>query len=267
MSPPTPDLRPREHGAYAMLAFPLASGLAVGGVSFAGLAFALLAVAGFLAHEAALVVMGRRGERVRNSADSAARRRLEALGAVALASGVLFVVTAPGSALAWALPPALLGAAVLALVVAGGTKSLAGELLVAAAFASVHAPVAAAGLRATVGRPALVPFLVWAVSFALATLAVHALKARFRGRKPGGGDPGVWVVAASPLAGVAALALAVSLLSAGHPLAPAAVALVPKALLVLGVAALNVHPRNLKRVGWSLVAADLVTLGVLVAAF
>ena len=138
MSPPTPDLRPREHGAYAMLAFPVASGLAVGGLSVAGLAFAFLAVAGFLSHEAALVVMGRRGERVRSSADAAARGRLAALGAVALASGVLFVVTAPGSALAWALPPALLGAAVLALVWAGATKSLAGELLVAAEIGRAH---------------------------------------------------------------------------------------------------------------------------------
>lgn len=272
MPPTSPDLRPREHGAYAMLAFPVASGLAVGSVSLAGLAFALLAVAGFLAHEAVLVVMGRRGERVRSSADAAARTRLAVLGAVAVASGVVFFVTAQKSATPWAVPPALLGASVMALVLAGRTKSIAGELLVAAAFASVHAPVAAAGLGAAVGSARAgaaavgVPVLVWTASFALATLAVHALKARFQRKKQGARGPGAWAVVASPVAALMALALAVSAVAAGHPLTAAAVALVPKALLVLAVAILDVHPRHLKRVGWSLVAADAVTLGVLGAA-
>jgi len=282
MSPPTLDLRPREHGAYAMLAFPVASGLAVGGVSVAGLAFALLAVAGFLAHEAMLVVLGRRGERVRTTADAAARTRLAVLGAVALASGVLFVVTAQGSALAWAVPPALLGASVMALVLAGRTKSITGELLVAAAFASVHAPVAAAGHGAPPGSTGaeaamlalgigpsfvVIPVLAWAASFALATLAVHAVKARFQRKNQGGRGPGRWVVVASPAAALIALAPAGAAVAVGHPLAAAAAALAPKAFLVLAVAALDVHPRHLKRVGWSLVAADLVTLGMLAAAY
>jgi hypothetical protein len=42
-------------------------------------------------------------------------------------------------------------------------------------------------------------------------------------------------------------------------------AVMPGALLVLGVAALRVHPRRLKRVGWSLVAANVVTLALLLA--
>lgn len=265
-----------------MLAFPVASGLVVGGMSVAGLAFALLAVAGFLAHEAVLVVMGRRGERVRSSADAAARTRLAVLGAVAVVSGVLFVVTAQGSALAWAVPAALLGTSVMALVLAGRTKSITGELLVAAAFASVHAPVAAAGHGAPPGSTepeaamlalgagasfALIPMLVWAASFALATLAVHALKARFQRRKQGGESPGKRVVVASPATALIALALAAAAVAAGHPLAAAPAALVPKALLVLVVAVLDVHPRHLKRVGWSLVAADVVTLGMLAAAY
>lgn len=261
MSERTPDLRPREHGAYAMLAFPVASGLFVGGVSVAGVAFALLAAAGFLAHEAALVVLGRRGERVRTAADAAARRRLAVLGGAALAFGLVFVVWAPTSALAWAVPPVLLGGSVMGLVLAGGTKSLGGELLVACAFAAVHGPVALSGLGGEGGaEPVWVPVVVWAASFGLATLAVHALKARFRAK--------AWtaVAVAAPAAATAALAVSGLALAAGQALVPAACALIPKALLVLAVAALDVHPRHLKRVGWSLVAADTVTLVVLALA-
>jgi len=53
-----PRLRPREHGAYAMLAFPATSGLVLGGASWAGAAFIGMALAGFLAHESVLVVLG-----------------------------------------------------------------------------------------------------------------------------------------------------------------------------------------------------------------
>ena len=65
--PHEPRLRPREHGAYAMLLFPVVSGLAMGGLSWAGIAFAGLAVTGFLAHESILVVRGARGERIRSA--------------------------------------------------------------------------------------------------------------------------------------------------------------------------------------------------------
>ncbi|NJD19960.1 MAG: hypothetical protein FIA95_11860, partial [Gemmatimonadetes bacterium] len=181
MATPTTHLRPREHGAYAMLAFPVLSGFAVGGVSAAGAAITHLAVSGFLAHAAALVVLGRRGERVRSAAAAAALRRLAVLGTAALASGVVFIAGAPQRALAWAVPPAVLGASVMGLVLGGGTKTLAGELLVAAAFASVHAPIVVAGAQArATAAPVLAPVVVWAASFALATLSVHALKARFR---------------------------------------------------------------------------------------
>ena len=40
-------------------------------------------------------------------------------------------------------------------------------------------------------------------------------------------------------------------------------ALLPKALLVVGLAVATVHPRHLKRVGWSLVIADVLTLAIL----
>lgn len=252
----TPRLRPREHGAYAMLTFPVLSGLVLGGISWAGAAFALMAAACFLAHEPVLIVLGGRGERLRSSHDLSARRRLLRLGLVVAAATVVFVVMAPGGA--W--PPALLSGVLAALVgvllLIGRTRTLAGELLVACAFASVHGTVAASGAAGQ--RAVFLPVAVWAASFAVATLAVHALKFRFKGR-----GPGRWTVAAAPTLAGALVVVAAMGLVAGHPLGGLAVALVPKAAVVLALAAVAVHPRHLKRVGWSLVVADTATLAIL----
>lgn len=276
-SPISPaPLRPREHGAYAMLTFPVVSGLIVGGLSVAGVSFALLAVAGFLAHESALVVLGQRGERIRSAAASAAWRRLGRLALVALVAGLLFAVTASGAAWRWAVPAAALGTVVAGLLLLGGTKSLPGEVLVATAFASLHAVVAASGGAGSAAAAAGVA--VWAGSFALATLSVHALKARFKrkGSRTGleegprkGRSAGTWLVVASPAAAASALVLPAAAAFAGWSaqgihLGLLALALVPKAALVLAVTVLDVHPRHLKRVGWSMVSADVVTLVVLV---
>ena len=239
-----------------MLAFPLVSGLALGGPSWAGVAFAVLPVAGFLAHESILIVMGARGERIRSTQDAHARRRLVRLGAVALVAAVAFALTAPGGAWAPALLPAGLAGVVGVVLLARKTKTLVGELLVATTFSSVHAVLAAAGGAAS--RATYLPVAVWTVSFAMATLSVHALKYRFKGR-----GPGHWAVGVAPaLAGGVVLLGAVALM-AGHPLAGVAAALLPKASVVLALSFLPANPRHLKRVGWSFVAADGFTLVLL----
>lgn len=236
-----------------MLAFPVVSGLAMGGLSPAGVAFAVLALTGFLAHESILIVLGARGERIRSSQADHARRRLVRLAVVFMVASVTFIVTAPSAA--W--PPAGLPGA-LALVVGGlllarKTKTLPGELLVAAAFASVHGVLAASGGLGP--RGTYLPVLAWTASFAVATLSVHALKYRFKGR-----GPGRWAVAAAPaLAGVLVAVGALSLVE-GHPLGGVAAALVPKGVVVLALSVLPANPRHLKRVGWSFVTSDAVTL-------
>jgi hypothetical protein len=239
-----------------MLAFPLASGFLVAGVTWAGAAFAALAIVGFLAHESAMIVLGARGGRLRGAHGTHARRRLLALGFVALACITVVVATAPPGLWTPALGTVVLASSVGALLVAGRTKSLAGELLVAATFSSVHAVIAAAA-GATPAATWL-PVAVWVVSFTLATLGVHALKAGFKGK-----GPGRWTIRAAPTLAVLVLVAGLAAWRAvglGVGLAPA-----PKALTVLAVAALHVHPRHLKRVGWSFVATDLLTL-VLVTA-
>ncbi len=45
----------------------------------------------------------------------------------------------------------------------------------------------------------------------------------------------------------------------------AAVAVVPTALVALIFSALGIHPRNLRRMGWSLVASNIAALAALIA--
>jgi len=239
-----------------MLAFPLASGFLVAGVTWAGAAIAVLTVVGFLAHESMMIVLGARGGRLQGAHGTHARRRLLALGVVALACVAVVVPTAPPELWTPAAGTLVLALSVGALLLAGTTKSLAGELLVAATFSSVHAVIATAA--GATREATYLPVAVWIVSFTLATLGVHALKAGFKGR-----GPGQWTIRAAPALAVLVLLLGPAARGAvglGVGLAPA-----PKALVVLAVAALHVHPRQLKRLGWSFVGADLLTLVLLAA--
>lgn len=65
-SPPSPavrgaHLKPKEHGAYAILAIPLVTGLVAAGPTLVGGCIAAAAFTGFLAHEPLLVTLGHRG--------------------------------------------------------------------------------------------------------------------------------------------------------------------------------------------------------------
>jgi hypothetical protein len=248
-------MRPREHGAYAMMAFPVLSGLIQGGASLPGVSFGILTVMGFLAHEPVMVLRGGRGGRVLESGTGPARRRLQHLALVALPFGSLFAVTAPLPAWPPAVATTLLALATGVLLFRGRSKTLPGELLVAATFGSVHTVLAVAG-GAEVGRACPVSAL-WAVSFVLATLGIHALKYRFKGRGPGRGS-----TIAAPVVSGALLLGAPWAVALRHPVGWLAALLVPKSILVLWLSLGFVHPRHLKRVGWSLAALDTLTLGV-----
>lgn len=249
-----------------MLSFPIVSGLVMGGLSWAGAAFATLAVIGFLAHESVLVVTGARGERIRSGQAAQARRRLVGLGGVGLVAAATFAVTASPTAWRVALLPASLGVVVGALLLARKTKSLFGEILVAATFSSVHAVVASAG--GADARVTFLPVLAWVVCFWLATLSVHALKYRFKRR-----GRGRWAVAVAPvlaavvavIGGLGALGLLglVDVLP-GHVPDAVATAALPKAAVVLLLSVLAANPRHLKRIGWTFVVADTLALGMLV---
>jgi hypothetical protein len=80
LSPRARSLAPREHGVYGQLAVPMAAALASGRPGPVALLLAASAGGFFLAHEPALLLLGRRGERARTEQRGRAMSRLLALG-------------------------------------------------------------------------------------------------------------------------------------------------------------------------------------------
>jgi hypothetical protein len=248
-------LWPREHGAWAQMAMPLATGLLLGPArTAAAWLFTLAASLVFLAHEPGLVLLGTRGPRARLCQGALARRLLALLGIPALLCGAAAFALAPGPARWSAAAPALLGAATLWLASQRLEMTTAGELVVGAAMASALLPVALSGSAPSV-RSALSASVAWTFSFAIAAVAVEAVLAR---GKPGAADRGrknalragaLWAVcAALPAAGL-------------HRAVP--VSLLPTALFAVVISLRPVGPTELRRLGWALVGSTTFTLVVL----
>jgi hypothetical protein len=216
-------------------------------------------VLAFLAHEPLLVVLGQRGKRVKDAVGARALRRLLALGLGAAAAGAVALALAPASVRLAALAPAALAAPVLPLVAARLEKTIAGELLVAAALSACAGPIGLAS-----GAPpswAWGAAATWFLSFAAATLPVQAtlLWARTRG-----------AVERRPLAaaGAAAIGLgAVALAAAGLLPWPAALAVLPTAAAATAAGLARVRPQQFTKVGWTLVGASVAALAVLIGGF
>ena len=247
-------LTPREHGTYAQLAFPLLSGLIVGGATLPGVALALAVVCAFLAYEPAAVLLGVRGVRLQRERSRAARRQLAVFVPIALVLAAAALHQAPQRARLLLLVPAALAALLAALLPARRVKTIAGETIAAAALASMHLPIAAAG--GVAGVALWGPALVWFVAFFLATLAVHAIKARQKQRDR-------WLGAVAVGSTIAVGAVAVALAVGVAPLRLPALALAAPLAAVFAVNVSRVHPRALKRVGWTLVASDVAALALL----
>ena len=248
----TRHLWPREHGAYAELAFPILTGLSAGKPTLAAVSLAAATVAFFLAHEPLAIATGVRGRRLESAEGDRARCRAGWLAAAGVMLGALGIAAGSGDVRWAALVP---GAAVLALVpwvAARRQKTLVAEVIVVAAFATVVLPLSIA-VGAT-WQFAWTAAGVWFVSFALATLAVHALKLRHKR-----GAAARWIVRLTLGVAVVVAVGAWGAAITGWVRPLLAAALVPPVLLVAALAVAPVHPRNLKRVGWALVAANTVT--------
>ncbi|MFQ6045612.1 MAG: YwiC-like family protein [Gemmatimonadales bacterium] len=256
MAQPNRSLLPREHGAYAELGFPLLSGLGLGRPGVAAFSFALAAVLFFLLHEPLAILAGVRGERVLREHGPRARSRAALIAAGGLTAGTLGLLAAPAAARVGALIPGGFALALAPLALTGRVKNLAGEILVAAALAGTLVPVALASR--VEWSYALLASCVWFASFALATFTVHALKARVKQHLS---PP--WTVAAAPVLGMIILALGIAIGYSGMVPPLTAAALLPPAVATLAVNAVAVHPRRLRRVGWSLVAANVLTAALL----
>ncbi len=253
------SLLPREHGAYAELAFPLISGLALAPPTLATWAVAAAACALFLVHEPVAILSGLRGARLQGEEAGRAWTRTVLLSVVGLAAGAVGVSAAGGVLwpdLAFPLLPLL---PLVPLVVLGKQKSLAGEILVITVFAALVFPLGATSGAAT--GTVLGAASVWWGSYFLGTLEVHAIKAVHKGAKRSR-----WTRWGSPFAAVVTLLLCGAALIGGEAnVKGPALALVPPGLVVLTLSTRRVHPRYLKRIGWTLVVTNTLSLIILLA--
>jgi len=103
-------------------------------------------------------------------------------------------------------------------------------------------------------RIARIVAAVWFASYVPGTVAVHAMKLHHKGRPAAPVMRGAGVAVALAVVGVGVGAAAVRWVPT-----LAAVAILPPALAAGVLSARPVHPRNLKRVGWSLVGTSTVT--------
>lgn len=249
-------LMPREHGAYAQLGFPLATGLIYARGDLGAIGFAVAAIGLFLAHEPVAVLAGVRGQRLQDTLGDLARGRILLLGAAA-ALGLLAAIGL-GSPRAWRAAAIPGGLALLLLPLLGTRrlKSMPGETLVAAVFSTSVLPLALCGPASW--RSAAVAAGVWFAAVLPAILAVHAIKVAHKGR-----PEGRWTLAAAPglAAGVGIIATASAVLLPAW--ATELLAVLPPALAVLVLGLFPPHPRHLKRVGWTMVTADALTLALL----
>jgi YwiC-like protein len=251
-------LIPREHGAYGQLAFPLATALAIGRPTPGAIALAVAGVAAFLGHESLLVGLGQRGSRAVREHRLEALRTITLFGALAAAAGVSAVVLLNPLA-RWSLVlPAVLTLQLGVAVFSGAERTIAGEILAAAALTSLSVPVAI-GSGVTV-RSAFTVFVVFALIFFVATTAVHAIIGR---AARGSGSSSRLVSGVLTLVVLVALVI---LVRVGFVQPVAAWAALPVSLVALSLVTRPPSPQHLRIVGWSLVGATAATSILLVVA-
>ncbi len=250
---PRRSLAPREHGAWGQLGVPLAASLVAAPLSAASLALAASAVALFAAHEPLLVAVGHRGPRALREDGPRARRRLVSLVALGVALGGGALLGASSTARASVALPLALAAWLGVFIASRAERTLAGETIAAAALAAVGVPVACAG-GIPVGA-ALWAWAAWAAGFGVVTPAVRGVIAHARAPSPLARRAAALVPALAVWAALAALAPTWCALAAS-PFVAAAVALV----------AAPPPPRQLRRVGWALVASSLASGAMLAVA-
>jgi hypothetical protein len=210
----------------------------------------------FLAHEPVLVLLGRRGERLQTEQGPRARTRLVGLGLAGAALGLAGLVLAPADVRAAVVLPVVLGAAFAATLALGQERSLIGEALAAFALSAVSFPLGiAAGL--TAGESARA-WCVWALGFGSLLIPVRSIGARRRASTS---------LVARLLPVLVALAIAVDAVRVGTNQGFGLghlIALTPLVLAAGWIAISPPQPRNLPRVGWTVVGAGVLTTAVLV---
>jgi hypothetical protein len=179
------------------------------------------------------------------------------LAAGALAIGVCGTILGAPEVRPAVLVPLVPAAAVTPWLVRGRQKSLLAEILIVAAFACTTVPLVVAGGGSW--RLGWLATGIWFVSFGLGTGAVHGLKLNHKGR-PGARRLRIGVLV---LGGTVCL-LGFVAAAEGHVPLLGSASVVPPVAVACIISVLDVHPRRLKTVGWSLVSANALTLICLV---
>jgi YwiC-like protein len=251
---------PREHGAYSQMVLPLATSFLVCGVTLAAALTGVAVLLGFLAHEPLMVLLGRRGMRVRGEVARRARTTLTIIGAAMIAVGGAAILLAPVQARAWFALPLIPATIVAVGVMRKQEKSGPVEIAVALAFSLAAAPIAL-----TAGAPvatAISIAVAFAVVFVAGVLAVRVAILKVRA----GGNPRAVRQTRAALATLAAIALAglgASVARAILPWAPLA-AVVP-GIVVAAMFAFRTTAPRLKTVGWTLMSASTAAALMLIA--
>jgi hypothetical protein len=229
----------------------LATALASTTPTLAALAFAAAAVSVFFLHEPVLVLLGRRGKKARTDGASRCWQRVGLLGASACFFATLFVALAPRVALVGALLPAVLGGVVASLVWFDREKTAVGELAAAGALSAVAVPVALAS--GAPGSIVAAAWAAWCIGLGASTWSVRSVIARAKNTTE------TRLVALGIPAGT------LSVVALGFGARPFMLA-APMLCAASAIALAHPHPRHLRRVGWSLVAASTATAVLLVVA-
>mgnify|MGYP001477224901 FL=1 len=249
---------PREHGAYAELLFPIVTVFLGGSPTMATWLLAVGTIAAFLANEPLLVLVGQRGTRLQRSEGDRAKRALLIFSMFALLAGVSGIVMAPRPAQLAVVLPVLLGGTLILLAIQGLERSVFGETLAAAALSATAVPIGlSAGLDLTAS---LAIALIWAVIALLGTAVVRLTVSRTKAKTEDEERTVALKRALLIAACVFVIAIGVAAPFGSRLGLWVLAAAVPVALVVLVMAALRPTARRLRLMGWSLVAANLVSL-------
>ncbi|WP_372894371.1 YwiC-like family protein [Stieleria sp.] len=240
---PAAKLKPKEHGAYAILGIPIATSLLIAGLSVPGVCVAIASVTGFLAHEPLLIAWGHRGSRAQRSTP-AATRRLFVLLALTLLGGSLAFLTGSTAVRISLLGCLGLATSSFALAVAGNHRSLLNQLWGVVGLSVPCVPILLAG--AIPIHQALEIWTTWLIGFAATTMAVRGVIAAQK-RTP---RTIHWVTIS------ALILLMLGLYSSARPLV-----IVTLPMLTMSVSLMIWPPpaKHLKRVGWTLVVGTVAS--------
>jgi hypothetical protein len=253
------SLLPREHGAYGQMAFPIVTSFGVAGVTTPALLIAIGVIAGFLAHEPLLVLLGRRGVRVTRELGRCATVWLVFAVPTAIGTELVALFFVPLS-VRWSLFLPLVPAAPFAVAVAvKREKSWQGEVAIALVFSLVAVPICLAADAST--GTALAVGIAFAVIFVTGTLAVRVivLESRRGGNPHAARATRVTVLMLTTAAGVGLVSTAVDGLLSWTTLVAAAPGLGGASWLTL----FPPPPTRLRTVGWALVITSAAAAVIL----